>query len=238
MRRNKYIKGNPQLRQMLVREAARLMYEEGVGQYHDAKHLAAKRILGRGQKGSFQTRTRDLPSNGEISEEVAAIARFHEGDSLTQRLFHMRVTALEVMSCLLDYSPRLIGSVSTGRIRKGSDIDLHVFTDSIESLTSHIDSLDWDYEGKQITIRKGNAFVEYTHIYLDQEFPVELSVYPRMELRIRGRSSTDGKPIVRVSPDSLLQILLEEHGEAWGDYIHGQGESLSSMEIPEDGFFR
>jgi hypothetical protein len=224
MRRNKYIKGNPQLRQMLTREAARLMYEEGVGQYHDAKHLAAKRILGRGQKGSFQPRTRDLPSNGEISEEVATLARFHEGDSLTQRLFLMRIAALEVMSSLMDYSPRLIGSVSTGRIRKGSDIDLHVFTDSVEQLILLIVSLGWEYEKKQITIRKGSAFIEYTHIYLDQMFPVELSVYPRNELRIRGRSSTDGKPIKRVSADSLLQLILEEHGDAWGNDIHEKYE--------------
>jgi hypothetical protein len=230
MRRNKYIKGNPQLRQILIREAARLMYEEGIGQYHEAKHLAAKRILGRGQKGSFQPRTRDLPSNGEISKEIATLARFHEGDLLTQRLFLMRVAALEVMSRLTEYSPRLIGSVSTGRIRKGSDIDLHVFTDSIEQLILLIVSLGWEYKKKQITIRKGSAFVEYTHIYLNQTFPVELSVYPRKELRIRGRSSTDGKPIVRVSTDSLLQLLLEEHGDAWRNYLHDEEGVVSELD--------
>jgi len=148
MRNKKYIKGNPQLRQMLVREAARLMYEEGVNQFHDAKHMAAKRILGQGQKGAFQARTRDLPSNGEISGEIAALAQFHEGDALTQRLFSMRITALEVMSKLTEFSPRLIGSVSTGKIRKGSDIDLHNFTDSIESLTLHLKSLGSDYVQK------------------------------------------------------------------------------------------
>lgn len=228
MRRNKYIKGNPQLRQMLIREAARLMYEEGVDQYHDAKRLAAKRLLGRGQRGSFQPRTADLPSNGEISLEIATLARFHEGDSHDHRLFLMRVTALEVMLQLSDYSPRLIGSVSTGRVRQGSDIDLHVFTDNIETLCVYLNTLGLAYEQKQVTIRKGSVFVEYTHIYLDQSFPVELSVYPSMELRIRGRSSTDGKPIVRVSADRLLELLLEEHGEAWGRYLQDGADFTSA----------
>jgi len=170
----------------------------------------------------FKARTKDLPSNGEIAEEIAALARFHEGDSLQQRLFLMRVTALEMMLQLIDFMPRLIGSVSTGRIRKGSDIDLHIFTDSIEALTARLNSLNWEYEQKAITVRKGNAFIDYTHIYLDQNFPVELSVYPCMEMRVRGRSSTDGKPIIRVSSDSLLQLIMEEHGEAWNDYMNEQ----------------
>jgi hypothetical protein len=227
MRKNKYIKGNPQLRKMLIREAARLMYEDGVGQYHDAKHLAVKRILNQGKKGSTPLRTRDLPSNGEISDELSVLAQFYEGNTLTNRLFSMRVTALEVMSALEQFTPRLIGSVSTGKIRKGSDIDLHVFTDSVATLLWHLSELGWHYETSVITIRKGNAFCDYTHVYFDREFPVELSVYPRMELRVRGRSSTDGKPIVRLSSDSLLQILLNEHGEAWGNYIQSQLEADS-----------
>lgn len=231
MRRNKYIKGNPQLRTMLIREAARLMYEEGVEQYHDAKHLAAKRIFGRGQKSSIQPITRDLPSNGEISEELMNLAQFHEGKSLSQRLFLMRVTALEVMSNLTRYSPRLIGSVSTGRIRKGSDIDLHVFTDSLEQLRLDLISLSWEFEEQQVTIRKGSAFIEYTHIYLDQQFPIELSVYPRLELRIQNRSSTDGKPIVRVNSDALLQLLMGEHADAWADYIHNTAQTEDCYDI-------
>ena len=40
--------------------------------------------------------------------------------------------------------------------------------------------------------------MDYTHIYLQADFPVELSVYPRAELRVVSRSSTDGKPIKRL----------------------------------------
>ena len=40
--------------------------------------------------------------------------------------------------------------------------------------------------------------MDYTHIYLQADSPVELSVYPRAELRVVSRSSTDGKPIKRL----------------------------------------
>jgi len=219
MKNNKHSKGNPQLRTMLTREAARLMYEEDIKQYHDAKRIAAKRLFGRGKKGTVQVRTKDLPTNGEIADEVATLARFHEGNNIDDQLFAMRVTALGIMLDLKPFSPRLIGSVSTGRVRKGSDIDLHVFADDHEQLETHIRSLGWAYEERNITIQKDGKLIDFTHIYIDKQFPIELSIYPRTELRIRGKSSTDGKPIIRLSYDALLQRIIDDHGIAWSEYL-------------------
>ena len=219
MKNNKHSKGNPQLRTMLTREAARLMYEEDIKQYHDAKRIAAKRLFGRGKKGTVQVRTKDLPTNGEIADEVATLARFHEGNNIDDQLFAMRVTALGIMLDLKSFSPRLIGLVSTGRVRKGSDIDLHVFADDHEQLETHIRSLGWAYEERNITIQKDGKLIDFTHIYIDKQFPIELSIYPRTELRIRGKSSTDGKPIIRLSYDALLQRIIDDHGIAWSEYL-------------------
>ena len=80
------------LRVLLVREAARLMFEEGVEQYLEAKKKAAKRILGK--------QTRDLPSNGEISDELYQLSLFHRGDELSTTLFEMRLLAMDVMEYL------------------------------------------------------------------------------------------------------------------------------------------
>lgn len=224
---------------MLIREAARLMYEEDIKQYHDAKQIAAKRIFGRGRKGSLSIRTRDLPSNGEIAEEVANLVNFYEASSIEKQLFSMRVTALDIMQTLKPFYPRLIGSVSTGKIRQKSDIDLHLFTDDTEQLSTYLDCLAWDYEEKVITIQKGGRQVDFTHLYLnkacldkpcmdkpsadklcrDKLFPVELSIYPLNEIRVRSKSSTDGKPIVRLSYDALLQKIIDDHGEAWSNYL-------------------
>lgn len=189
--------GSSQIRQILAKEAARLMYEEQVTQYFDAKKMAAKRMFGSGGAKGMQYRPKDLPSNGEISGELAKLVELLEDDH-EERLFAMRATALTIMTDLSQFQPRLIGSVSTGRIRKGSDIDLHVFTDDIEELEMHLRHLQWQYDKKQVAVKRGSKFIEYTHIYVAADFPVELSVYPIMELRVTGRSSTDSQRIKRL----------------------------------------
>lgn len=40
------------------------------------------------------------------------------------------------------FHPKLIGSVITGHVRQGSDIDIHVFSDSVDSIRSLADE-DW-----------------------------------------------------------------------------------------------
>src|SRR5207302_9369512 len=119
------------LRQAIALEAARLMYERVESEYFTAKRKAAKRLCRRGVKPE------DLPSNAEIREQIQLFARIHEGDKRTENLRDMRVQALKLMRLLRAFRPRLIGSVMTGHVRKGSDIDIHVFSDSA-GLVTHL----------------------------------------------------------------------------------------------------
>ena len=210
-------KNSNQLRLQITNLAAKLMYEEGISQYFDAKRIAAKRLLKQGGGGNIWFK--DLPSNGEISNALNRLADLHEGDARHGTLFAMRMIALDIMENLMPFKPRLIGSVSTGRIRNGSDIDIHVFTDDIESLECHIKSLAWHYETEQVAIQTSGKIEMFTHIHIDYYFPVELSVYPTRQLRIQVRSSTDGKPIVRMRPQALQELVISEHNEYWIDYL-------------------
>lgn len=219
MKKTKVSKGDLKTRQLITREAARLMYQEGVSQYHTAKFMAARSVLSGGGKSAYIRNPSHLPSNGEINEAVDALAELHEGDTRYSQLFAMRILALEYMQKLERFSPRLIGSVSTGRIKKTSDIDIHIFTDDMEALLLYLDCQGWQYETANITVSQNGILKAYTHIYIDSEYPIELSVYSNNEIRIRGRSSTDGKPIIRVSAAKLLELILNEHEEQWQRYI-------------------
>ena len=121
------------LRQAIALEAARLMYERVESEYFTAKRKAAKRLCRQGVKPE------DLPSNAEIRDLIQSFARIHEGDKRTAHLRDMRVQALKLMRLLRAYRPRLIGSVMTGHVRKGSDIDLHIFTDAIGLVTETLE---------------------------------------------------------------------------------------------------
>ena len=112
------------------------------------------------------------------------------------------------MDTLADFHPRLIGSVASGFVHKGSDIDLHVFVDDPDELIAVLDTLRWPFESEHVLIRVGDSFREFLHLHLERAgFPVELSVYPPGERRKVGRSSIDGKPIDRVSPSRLRGLL-------------------------------
>lgn len=206
-------------RKSLAQEAARLMYEEDVKEYFTAKQIAARRLLGQGNAKALRHRPHDLPSNGEIREALLQLASFHEGEQRSVRLFAMRVIALETMQALKDFSPGLIGSVSTGHVRRGSDIDIHVFTDSLESLEACLEQQGWSYETDEVLIRKNNTFCTYQHVHLERVFPIELSVHEPHEKRVVQRSSTDGKPIRRLSTTSLQALLRSEHPIEWEEYV-------------------
>src|SRR5215471_5246129 len=135
------------LRQAIALEAARLMYERVETEYFTAKLKAAKRLC-RGY-----VKPADLPSNAEIRDLVQSFARTHEGEARTANLRDMRLHALHLMRLLCRFKPRLIGSVMTGHIRRGSDIDIHLFSDSVEMIESLLagEGYSFDTERKQVT---------------------------------------------------------------------------------------
>src|SRR5437588_9525888 len=158
---------NVKLRQAIALEAARLMYERTESEYYTAKRKAAKRLCRRGIKPE------DLPSNAEIRDQIQIFARIHEGDRRTSNLRDMRLEALRMMRLLSAFRPRLIGSVLTGHVRKGSDIDLHVFSNSRSAVTSALDDEHLRYTVQQKRIIKHNEERIFTHIHVEDRYSFE-----------------------------------------------------------------
>ncbi len=218
------------LRAAIAQLAAQIMYGEEVKQYFTAKRLAAKRILGQVNARSIRYRPHDLPSNGEIKEALRELVIEIEGDGRTRRLFAMRIVALEAMEALEPFSPRLIGSVATGHVRTGSDVDLHVFARHPADVESHVRALGWSHETQHVSIMKHGKVMEFTHIHVADVFPLELTIYAPNELRQRPRSSTDGKPIVRIRRASLRKLCEREHPDLWTRYLEdGSAPSLEDI---------
>ncbi|GMV40069.1 MAG: hypothetical protein AMXMBFR64_17850 [Myxococcales bacterium] len=190
-----------------------------------AKRIAARRLPG--QRGRLRDRRQDLPSNGEIREALLELVELTEGASRGRRLFSMRVTAWQTMGEQLPFRPRLIGSVATGHVRSGSDIDLHVFTKSEQALEAALWHLGWTFEASRVCVRKGGIIREFTHVHVDRGFPVELSVYLPGELRVRGRSSTDGRPIQRLSRAGVERLLERDHPAEWASWQRGATRDLA-----------
>src|SRR5687767_7196990 len=148
------------LRRQIAWEAARLMHSREEAEYYRAKQKAAHRICQGWVKPS------DLPSNAEIRDEIQAFARLHEGSERASHLREMRVEALRLMRLLSPYRPRLIGSVMTGHVRAGSDIDLHLFSNSIEPITEVLDEQGVVYDVERKRVRKHDEERVFTHIHV------------------------------------------------------------------------
>ncbi len=193
------------LRRRITWEAARLMYNRQESEYYRAKLKAARQI------GQGWVRPADLPSNAEIRDEIQSLARLYEGASRTDNLREMRLAALAMMKRLSPFRPRLIGSTLTGHVRQGSDVDLHLFSDTTEAITHVLDTEGFAYTVEKKQVRKQGEERIFTHIHLTERFPFELTVYAADKAHYVFKSSITGKAIERASIAELEQFLQREY---------------------------
>jgi hypothetical protein len=217
---------NDKLRQAIALEAARLMYERIESEYFTAKRKAAKRLCRQSVKPE------DLPSNAEIREQIQVFARLHEGDKRTENLRAMRLEALHLMRLLRAFKPRLIGSVMTGHVRRGSDIDLHVFTDSPGLVADVLENEGYQFDLQRKQVVKHGESRLFTHIHVYARFNFELTVYPEDKAHYVFKSSVTGKAIERASIRELEEFLQREYpGIQLENAVHQTAETVDPYPI-------
>ena len=216
------------LRRQIAWDAARLMYLREESEYFRAKLKAAKRIARGWVKPS------DLPSNAEVRDQIQTFARLHEGDRRVENLRQMRIEALRMMRILRVFRPRLIGSTFTGHVRRGSDIDLHVFSDSLESVTGTLDLEGLVYDVERKRVKKHGEERIFTHVHVQDRFAFELTVYASDLAHFVFKSSVTGKAIERASIAELEQFLTREYPDLALD--SGLDEAVHDAEARVDRF--
>jgi predicted HD phosphohydrolase len=215
------------IRRQIAFMAAQLMYARTETEYFTAKRKAARQL-----GVEYRYRPADLPTNREIRDQIQAMARMHEGPKRRENLREMRVEALRLMRLLARFRPRLIGSVWTGHVRKGSDIDIHVFTDSVALVTDALaeNGLDYELERKRV-VKHGEERV-FTHVHVRDRYPFELTVYAEDRAHYVFKSSITGKAIERASIAELESALRAEEPEADLDgEVEPTDEQLDRFEV-------
>lgn len=217
---------NEKFRRQIAFEAARLMYERQESEYFRAKLRAARRIC-RGW-----VKPKDLPSNAEIRDQIQHFARLHEGEDRHKNLRDMRIEALRMMRYLRTFRPRLIGSTLTGHVRRGSDIDIHIFSDTLEAVESVLDNVGALYTVERKRVRKHGEERVFTHIHVADRFPFELTLYAADQASFVFKSSVTGKAIERASIAELEQLLLREYPDlSLEDEVGGAEEQVDRFQV-------
>jgi hypothetical protein len=126
------------LRQSIASAAARLMAEDGIGDYGQAKRKAAKN-LGAGEGDA-------LPSNEEVEAELRTYQTLFQDEEQTLRLRELRKSALDTMEFLADFRPYLTGAVLDGTAGRYAEIEIELFADSAKDVEIFLLSHDISYE--------------------------------------------------------------------------------------------
>ena len=193
-----------EIRQLIAQEAARLMYEEGVREYRDAKRKAGRRY---GAEKALSLGSH-LPTNAEIHAELQRLLGIYEEKVLPERLLQLRLIALRLMELLEPFRPHLVGSVLSGVVTERSDIDLHLFAESSEEVEDFLAARDLPFELEVVTIRHGSEFIDYSHLYLEEEgVVIECTVYPLVDLHRIPKSSITGQAMERATTKQLRRLI-------------------------------
>lgn len=184
----------PPVRYTVAELAARLLYSGEYKEYYQAKREAAKR-----------SRSKVLPTNAEIHYLIAQIADRSEGPERAERLHKMRQVALEMMLALVDFHPRLVGSVWTGHIRLLSDIDLHLYSDHADPIEEALRSSGLSYDKETVT-SGGQEFTHLRHRH-KSGYLVEMTLYRVEEYDHLPSCSITGGPMPRANHQELSQLL-------------------------------
>jgi hypothetical protein len=197
------------IRRQIALLAARLMYEREESEYFTAKRKAARRL-----GVEYRFRPKDLPSNREIRDQIQALANLYEGEKRQENLCKMRIAALHMMRLLCAFRPRLIGSTFTGHVRKGSDIDIHVFSDHPSAVTTVLEDQRLPFNVERKRIIKHNEERTFTHIHAAGTFSFELTLYPLDKVNYAFKSSITGKAIEKATIPELEELIRREHPHA------------------------
>lgn len=180
-------------RRKVAKEAARLLYYNLAGEYKQAKEKAAKNL-----------KTNILPSNSEIALELDKLADEIEMNSRKKLIVDLRKDALQVMNNLKAFYPKLIGSVWRGTARKGSDIDIEVFSQDPNTVIEAIKRKYKRVKVKHISKRFTTMENRFLHVYF------KLSSESEVEVIIKGLDKMYEKRKCEVYGDSIYGLTLKQ----------------------------
>ena len=186
----------PGVRASIASAAARLMAEDGITDYHQAKKKAARQ-LGLPEHTAF-------PDNAEVEAELRAYRSLYQGEEHEERVAALRQTALELLDLLGDFHPYLTGSVLEGTAGEHSNIDILLFADSAKEVEIFLLNRGVDVEH----VDPRNERVEAVLVIETDTADANLVVMPphleRVALKYR-----DGRPRERIRAEGLRALLSE-----------------------------
>jgi len=198
-------------RVLVAQEAARLMSEHGIRDFHHAKLKAAERL------GIVDTQA--LPRNNEIEDALREHQRIFHADTQPQALRMRREAAVEAMRFMRGFDARLVGAVLEGTADEHSAVCLHVFSDDPEAPGLFLREQGIPLETQSRRLRWSNANddqVDYPVLLFGADgIPFDITVLPLDALRQAPLDRVDERPMRRATASMVQQLLADEDIETF-----------------------
>lgn len=190
-------------RHRLAHEAARLMAEGGIRDFHQAKRKAAER-LGIHDDAS-------LPRNREIEDALREYQRLFSGghaDGLRAR----REAALRALEFFQRFDARLVGPVLEGTADARSPVMLQLYCDDPDAVAHFLDDagIPAQARSRRLRLDRDREADCAVWTFSAEDLSFDLTVLPAMALRQAPLSSVDEKPMKRATAAQLRQLLVDE----------------------------
>ena len=201
MRRSLDYGSTTQLRRRIAVEAARLVAEQGLRDFHLAKVKAASN-LGLGESAP-------LPRNSEIDDALREHQRLFQSDSQPRQLARLRAAALEAMEFLSAFQPRLVGAVLEGTADAYSAVCLHVFSDNPDEVAVFLGNHRIPFEQQQRTLKASteNTLEVPVFVISADDTTIDLSVFPLDGLRQAPLDRISERPMQRAARNTVANLL-------------------------------
>ena len=191
-------------RRRLAHEAARLMAESGIRDYHQAKLKAADR-LGIHDDAS-------LPRNREIEDALREYQRLFLGDAQAAGLRQRREAALRALEFFSGFEPRLVGPVLDGTADQYAPVALHLHTDDADAVARHFEQhgIPAESRSRRLRLDRERLYDAPVWLFSAEDLTFDLTVLPHDALRQAPLSPVDEKPMKRASAAQLRQLLADD----------------------------
>ncbi|MBC7944411.1 MAG: hypothetical protein H7X91_03930 [Burkholderiales bacterium] len=191
------------LRKHLAHLAARLMAEDGIDDFAQAKRKAAR------QAGLSETR--DLPTNAEIEVALRIYRELFQADSHGARLILLRQKAASALRQFTPFNPFLTGPVLSGRAGPYSPICLQLFADNPKSVEIFLLDRELAYQSAESRLRVGDEQRLVPVFVLDLDgTELRLSILSVDDQRQTLRRTPTGEPMQRAGLEALEALLAED----------------------------
>ncbi len=188
------------LRRHLAYIAARMIAEDGVGDYATAKQKAAR------QAGLADSNL--LPDNEEIEQALREYQGLYQKEDQPAHLRRLREVAVRVMREFDDFRPALVGSVLSGTAGQHSDVNLQLYTDDPKALSMFLLNRRYRFEEGSKRVRRGGREDEVPQISLEfDDVTVTMTVLDRDDERSAARVRADDEPPLRARLAEVEALL-------------------------------